>query len=195
MSTLRIIDAEQVATARWKNGGGTTRALLSLPSEDSWHLRITLADVEQDGPFSPYPGIQRWIAIVEGWGVRLEFDDRRQTLSPGDEPLAFDGGAPPHGHLVQGPTRDLNLMSRGGRAGMHRALPGTPWRARQRSCGLFALQSGTWSCADGRRVQLASHALLWFDDAPPQDMVFEQAGLWLEFSAPGHSDNGACSST
>jgi len=96
---------------------------------------------------------------------------------------------------VQGPTRDLNLMSRGGRAGMHRALPGTPWRARQRSCGLFALQSGTWSCADGRRVQLASHALLWFDDAPPQDMVFEQAGLWLEFSAPGHSDNGACSST
>jgi len=182
---MQIIHAGQTAPTRWKNGGGITRALLSLPGDDDWHLRITLADVEQDGPFSPYPGVRRWIAIVEGQGVQLDFDDRRHMLSPGDEPLAFDGGAPPHGRLLRGATRDLNLMSRGGSASMHRALPGTPWRASQRSCGLFALQGGAWSCLDGRRVQLAAHALLWLDEAPSQAMASDGEGLWLEFSAPG----------
>lgn len=178
---MQIIDAERVAPTRWKNGGGTTRVLLSLPDPDRWHLRITLADVEQDGPFSAYPGVQRWIAIVEGQGVHLEFENHQQTLSPGGEPLAFDGAKPPYGHLLQGPTRDLNLMSSAGQCGMRRALPGIPWRARQRSCCLFTLQGGTWSCADDRRVQLAAFALLWLDEAPLQDMVFDGAGLWLEF--------------
>ena len=56
MVALRIIDAEQLAPTRWKNGGGTTRVLLSLPGEDSWHLRITLADVDRVIAFTFYGG-------------------------------------------------------------------------------------------------------------------------------------------
>lgn len=181
---MKLIHAEQIPPSAWKNGGGTTRTLLSLPAGDDWHLRISMADVGRDGPFSPYPGVDRWLALVDGPGMRLEFEHRTVVLTPAGEPLVFDGAAPPYGHLLQGPTRDLNLMNRGGQAAMHKAQPGRPWRARRQSCGLFALQAGAWSCADGRRAELADHMLLWLDVAPREDMVFDHAGWWLEFSAP-----------
>jgi environmental stress-induced protein Ves len=178
---MQLILADRIAPTAWKNGGGTTRALLSLPAGDDWHLRITMADVAQDGPFSPYPGVERWITLVDGHGMQLEFEGRTVTLTPGDEPFMFDGATAPHGRLLRGPTRDLNLMNKGGQAAMHKALPGVAWRARQRSCGLFALQAGTWSCADGRRVELAGRTLLWLGVAPEAEMAFDQPGLWLEF--------------
>lgn len=67
---MRLIDAGAVAPTAWKNGGGGTRTLLALPSEEAWHLRISMADVDTDGPFSPYPGVERWLALVEGAGMQ-----------------------------------------------------------------------------------------------------------------------------
>ncbi|HEY8876810.1 MAG TPA: HutD family protein [Roseateles sp.] len=181
---MEIIRADQITPTAWKNGGGTTRALLSLPAGDGWHLRISMADVGHDGPFSPYPGVERWLTLVEGEGMQLEFEHRTLTLTPLDEPLVFDGAMAPHGRLLHGPVRDLNLMNKGGQAAMHQAKPGAPWRPRQRACGLFALRAGNWTCADGRRADLAAHTLLWLDEAPQAEMAFDQPGLWLEFSAP-----------
>ena len=181
---MHIIDAYAVAPTAWKNGGGSTRTLLALPAEDAWHLRISMADVDKDGPFSPYPGVERWLTLVEGPGMQLEFAHQTVTLTPLDPPLMFDGATAPFGRLLQGATRDLNLMNKGGQAAMHPALPGRPWRARQQSCGLFGLQAGHWSCADGRRRALDRHTLLWLDAAPQAEMTFDQPGLWLEFSAP-----------
>ena len=181
---MHLIDAEAIAPTAWKNGGGSTRTLLALPDEEAWQLRISMADVEKDGPFSDYPGVERWLSLVEGRGMQLEFAHRTVTLTPLDAPLRFDGAAPPFGSLLQGAIRDLNLMSRGGRAAMHRALPDQPWRAQERSCGLFTLQAGHWSCDDGRSAALKRRTLLWLDAAPQGQMTFDQPGLWLEFSAP-----------
>lgn len=181
---MQLIPADRIAPAPWKNGGGSTRTLLALPAGDDWQLRISMADVGQDGPFSPYPGVERWLAIVEGQGMQLDFGHRSTTLTPQDPPLRFDGADAPHGRLLQGPVRDLNLMHRGGQAAMHRVQPGRAWQARQRCCGLFALQAGHWACADGRQAQLAARTLLWLDPAPQATMAFDQPGLWLEFSAP-----------
>ena len=181
---MRLIPADQVAPTAWKNGGGRTRTLLALPAEDDWQLRISMADVAQDGPFSPYPGVERWLALVEGAGMQLDFANHTVTLTPHDAPLRFDGASAPHGRLLQGTVRDLNLMSKGGQAAMVAALPGHAWRATQQSCGLFALQAGHWSCADGRSATLSRHTLLWLDDAPQADMMFDQPGLWLAFTAP-----------
>lgn len=181
---MRLIDADAIAPTAWKNGGGSTRTLLALPAEDAWHLRVSMADVDQDGPFSPYPGVERWLALVDGPGMQLEFTHRTVTLTPLDPPLRFDGATAPFGRLLQAATRDLNLMNKGGQAAMHAARPGRPWRARQQSCGLFALQAGHWSCADGRSAALGRHTLLWLDAAPQAEMTFDQPGLWLEFSAP-----------
>lgn len=187
---MELIHADQIAPTAWKNGGGSTRPLLTLPAGDDWRLRISMADVERDGPFSPYPGVERWLALVDGQGMALEFENRTVTLTPDDPPLLFDGAAAPHGRLLDGPTRDLNLMHRGGQAAMRQVLPGTPWHSQQRSCGLFALAAGHWSCADGRQAMLPAHTLLWLAAAPRADMVFDQPGLWLEFSAPVSSGTG-----
>jgi len=173
---MEIIRADQITPTAWKNGGGTTRALLSLPAGDGWHLRISMADVGHDGPFSPYPGVERWLSLVQGAGMQLDFIDRSLTLTPLDPPLRFDGAAPPFGRLLQGAVRDLNLMKQGGQAAMHAALPDRPWLAQQRSCGLFALQAGHWSCADGRSTALGRHTLLWLDTAPPAEMRFDGPG-------------------
>lgn len=181
---MDIIRADQVAPTAWKNGGGSTRVLLTQPAGDDWRLRISMADVGQDGPFSAYPDVERWLAFVEGEGMVLDFGSATRTLRPADAPLRFDGAAAPYGRLLQGPVRDLNLMNRGGQAAMHHALPDLPWRARQRCCGLFALQAGTWSCADGRQATLPRHALLWLHATPQADMRFDQPGFWLEFSGP-----------
>ena len=61
----------QVEPERWANGGGWTRTLLAWPDPARWALRISVADVEQAGPFSVFPGVDRWFAVLEGDGVRL----------------------------------------------------------------------------------------------------------------------------
>jgi environmental stress-induced protein Ves len=114
MSGIRLIEADCVASLPWKNGGGSTRELLTLPapagSGAPWHLRLSLADITRDGPFSPFPGIARWFAVLEGAGVELQWPGETLRRTRADLPLRFDGADPPGCKLLAGPTRDLNLM-------------------------------------------------------------------------------------
>lgn len=112
------IAADMIAPVPWKNGGGITRDLVSDGANARW--RLSLADIESDGPFSDYPGIERWFVVVCGAGVELAFADRRVLLRVGDEPLRFDGTRGPRCRLIDGPTRDLNLLLRSGTRGVMR---------------------------------------------------------------------------
>ncbi|HBK47324.1 MAG TPA: hypothetical protein DDZ67_13010, partial [Xanthomonadaceae bacterium] len=38
---------------RWRNDRGWTREILKLPDAD-WMLRLSIAEIEQDAPFSPF---------------------------------------------------------------------------------------------------------------------------------------------
>src|SRR6218665_1188986 len=79
-----VVCANDVAPQRWKNDGGWTRELLAWPHPADWALRISVADIEADGPFSAFEGVQRWFAVLAGAGVRLyEYE-----LRAGDELLA-----------------------------------------------------------------------------------------------------------
>lgn len=188
------IDAEQVAPQAWRNGGGRTRELLTRPAGGDWKLRVSLADIDADGPFSAFPGVQRWFAVVQGAGVRLRFDDAERMLRVGDAPLCFDGGAAPGCALVDGPTRDLNLMARGGTGAMRAVGPGQWWREPFAERGLFTLGAGRWQAeqADGAATErhIQPHTLLWdLGDAPcrfvPDDDDNDGNGLcgwWLGFS-------------
>ncbi|ODV03556.1 MAG: hypothetical protein ABT20_14530 [Rubrivivax sp. SCN 70-15] len=121
-----IVRADEVAPQPWRNGNGLTRELRA--DAPAWRWRVSLADIAADGPFSAYPGVQRWFAVVDGAGVELQFACGARTLRCGDAPLAFDGAAAPACRLLAGATRDLNLMLRGGARGtMQRAVPGQPW--------------------------------------------------------------------
>jgi uncharacterized protein len=114
-----IVHADGIAATPWKNGGGFARDLLFWPGPEAWRVRISLADITRDGPFSAYPGVERWFAVVEGEGVELQFADGPRTLRRGDAPLCFDGATAPGCRLLAGSTRDLNLMLQGIRGTLH----------------------------------------------------------------------------
>ena len=125
--TLVVLD--RVPPQRWRNGGGVTRELLAWPGVVGWVLRVSVADVACDGPFSVFDGVARWFAVLSGAGVRLDWHGRSVRLGVDSPPLAFDGGDPPQAFLIDGATRDLNLMLRRDRSsgGLRRVTPGEAW--------------------------------------------------------------------
>lgn len=103
---------------RWKNGGGVTRELAAFPpgadaSEFVW--RVSIADVDQPGPFSAYPGVDRVITLLEGDAMVLTLEAGEKVLRP-REPFRFSGEDAVTCALPGGPTRDLNVMTRRGQA-------------------------------------------------------------------------------
>lgn len=97
----------------WRNGGGTTREILAYPSDtENFDWRLSIADIQADGPFSPFPGYARTIMLLEGDGMRLEIDDAPAvTVREKFRPLDFDGGSATYCTLTSGPIRDLNIMT------------------------------------------------------------------------------------
>lgn len=112
---LHLAPADYKRTA-WKNGGGTTTELAISPenatlSDFLW--RVSIAEVEADGPFSLFPGCERAIMLIEGAGMTL--DGGEHGSIPLLEPLqtrSFSGDRPILGRLVSGPVRDFNLIVR-----------------------------------------------------------------------------------
>lgn len=116
----------------WRNGGGVTCELFTWPAAASglpWQVRISVADITQDGPFSAFAGIDRWFAVLQGAGVRLGLPVGDRVLTADSAPLCFAGEDAPACALLHGPTRDLNLMAQraAGRAAMQRAVPAVAW--------------------------------------------------------------------
>lgn len=102
----------------WKNGLGITREVISRPASDGsggFDWRISLATVGASGPFSVFAGIDRTIAVLQGDGMQLTVDGRREVpLLVGSPPFAFSGDAVVQADCLGGETRDLNVMSRRG---------------------------------------------------------------------------------
>jgi uncharacterized protein len=111
MNVVRLADCSFVP---WRNGGGRTRELLAWPNASDWQVRVSVAEIEADGPFSPYPGIDRWFTVLGGAGAVLTLAQGEVTLRPGNAAVAFAGEAALMCRLIDGPTQDLNLMLRRG---------------------------------------------------------------------------------
>ncbi len=170
------------APALWRNGGGVTRELLAWPAPGDWRVRLAVAEVERDGPFSPFPGVWRWFAVLSGAGVRLTVDGKATELTPRDAPFEFAGAAPTRCELLAGTTRDFNLMARSGTARMHRVVHSHA--AQGRAASLVAVYSHAGNarvgCA-GETLELPPHTLAW--RILETDERVEIAGgdaLWME---------------
>jgi environmental stress-induced protein Ves len=106
----------------WPNGGGITRDLalgragVPDPAGPAFDWRLSLADIDRDGPFSRLAAVDRIFAPIEGTVV-LRFEDRSVTVDVDAEPLHFQGEAAPGASLPhRTPCRALNLMLARGRA-------------------------------------------------------------------------------
>lgn len=168
--SIQTVRVDRVPPQPWRNGGGATRELWTWPATSAWQLRISVADIAQDGPFSAYPGVDRWFAVLQGPGVVLRFPQGEQALGPDDDPLSFDGALAPGCRLRDGPTRDLNLMSQreAGRSRMLRAQPGGELLARGPLCALFTAQALQLQVDDAAMLELPAGTLAVDPQAPGQ---------------------------
>jgi len=177
----------------WRNGGGVTRELLiwtrpnrvsSESTGSDWSVRVSVADIAHDGPFSSFPGIDRYFAVLEGEGVELGLDAGRTAQRRDDPPLFFEGESPVSCRLLQGPTRDLNLMGRRSHgqllmqeARQHPLLDaGLHWR------GVFCFDSVTLNFGHGQSdVEVAAGTLCWSATASDAPWRFVCGGrsFWL----------------
>ena len=182
-----VINADDVMPQAWRNGGGWTRELLVWPAGTDWCVRISRADIAIDGPFSSYPGVERWFTVLEGGGVALQFAGEERILRFGDAPTRFDGAAMPDCRLLDGPTQDLNLMVRRGSGLMQEWPAGPAWSAPLAVRGIYTTTAGTWT--DGKHsVLLPAHALLWCEadradewKFTPSDAARRPRAWWLGF--------------
>jgi environmental stress-induced protein Ves len=174
------ICVDAVSPQSWRNGGGRTRELLAVPDPSDWRIRVSVAEVEADGPFSVFAGVERWFAVLEGDGVELSIDGDLARLRAGDAPLRFSGAATTSCRLLGGPSRDLNLMLRRASGRMLAARDRIGWRPELERCGLFAAVTGE-CVADGLATTMPAGSLLWFDRAPAH----------LSFAAASRPDAGA----
>jgi uncharacterized protein len=163
--TPHVVRCDAVEPQPWKNGGGLTRELLAWPSREHWALRISVADIRADGPFSAFPGVDRWFAVLEGAGVLLPLPEGERRVQAGDAPLAFRGEAAALCALLDGPTRDLNLMIRreAGRGAMQLALPGEDFGSRDAFRALFTTDALTLQIDGADAARVPAMALLWSD--------------------------------
>ena len=100
---------------RWRNNGGFTREIVSEPADSTaFHWRVSVAEVEANGPFSRFDGYERVLVLLDGAGMQLRRTDSGVVMEVRpDEPLVrFPGDSPIYAELIDGPTTDFNLMWR-----------------------------------------------------------------------------------
>src|SRR5690606_4041704 len=76
MPATRVIAAVDYRRERWKNDAGWTRQIHAEPRADGgpgWDWRLSIAEIEQDAPFSAVPGADGELVLLEGHGLRLRF--------------------------------------------------------------------------------------------------------------------------
>jgi environmental stress-induced protein Ves len=113
----RILRSVDYVARPWKNGGGTTRDIAVSPSGaslDTFDWRLSLAQVDRDGPFSRFDNVDRTLVLLSG-AMTLHERDRRIDLVR-NQPFAFEGERALEATVGGGSTLDFNVMTRRGRA-------------------------------------------------------------------------------
>lgn len=109
---MHILKAADYPRMPWKNGAGTTLEIARDAGIDlsGFGWRVSIADVGESGTFSPFPGFQRIITVLEGDGMYLNVDGTTSPLLQPFVPYAFSGDSDVVCHLVGGAIRDFNLI-------------------------------------------------------------------------------------
>jgi environmental stress-induced protein Ves len=114
--SARLLGPTDYKLMPWKNGRGATTELAIHPGHadlTAFDWRVSMADVVEDGDFSPFPGYDRSLVVARGAGMDLEFDGASapQRLPGPGYAAIFSGDWLTRGRLLGGPVRDFNVMS------------------------------------------------------------------------------------
>ena len=108
---MRVIRGGDFRQMPWRNGGGVTMEVAAAPDGaalDAFDWRVSLARVEQSGPFSAFPGVDRTLAVLDGEGIVLD-DGKGEAvrLTRETPPYSFPGEAAVVGTLFASRLADL----------------------------------------------------------------------------------------
>jgi uncharacterized protein len=182
-----IVRLADIPATPWRNGGGVTRELAMWPDAGDWAWRMSVADVDKSGTFSKFEGIERWFAVLEGAGVQLDVAGVPHRVTAADAPLFFDGAATTGCDLIDGKTRDFNLMVRRSRQ------PSRMVRVRGRfsetlnaikTIAIYAYGSSSTVLFDEEILRLEPASLAWRTVTGSAEVrVAAEQALWMEIPA------------
>jgi hypothetical protein len=109
---------------RWKNGAGWTTEIARAPAGDGddFDWRVSIAEIDRDCEFSRFDGCDRSLIVLDGNGIELRLAGREPLLLREHGRVAgFAGEDAASCRLLDGPTRDFNVMTRRARCS-HKAM-------------------------------------------------------------------------
>lgn len=104
----RLIHRDALAVVPWKNKGGITREI-AASSERTPFWRLSIARVDQSGPFSKFSGLTRILTVIDGKGMDLMRGSQAMRADL-HTPVQFAGSENIVGALSDGPVQNLNLI-------------------------------------------------------------------------------------
>ncbi|WP_296250896.1 HutD family protein [Pseudomonas sp. UBA4194] len=169
MTDSQLYLPEDYTAMPWKNGAGSTLEIVQRRSADDsgYDWRLSIAQIDADGPFSVFAGYRRIISVLQGDGMVLEVDGvPSEALGP-FQPLIFDGGAQVHCRLLGSPIEDFNLIYRQDRVQASlrwvECQPAVVVGSKAGEVVFFNASAGpvgVTDARDGRRYKLAPRATL-----------------------------------
>lgn len=149
----------QLPVSRWRNGGGETREIASYPPDEAqFAWRASIATISADGPFSPFPGIDRVITLLHGDSVLLESEQAQQRLTP-LQPWAFPGEWAIEAK-ISGSCQDFNIMTR---RDSWRSAVSIAQKTVSSENGVAWVVAGTWQTSAGEMLAV-DQGMWWLDE-------------------------------
>jgi environmental stress-induced protein Ves len=177
---MTALDVFALPAIPWKNGGGVTRTITASPPRsdfDSFDWRVSIAEVASSGDFSRFPGVDRNILLLDGAGMMLHGNDGRVIpLTTPFEPFSFQGEEAFRSQLLDGPSRDFNVMTRRGRACADVKIHRSAFRSDESDAAVFFCPRGAYCVEDGQPLLsgwalLAEHAEIAFVPQTPEAVM------------------------
>lgn len=109
---MKHITQEQFKNMPWKNGGGTTTEIYRLDGDGSeeFVFRLSMAKIENDGPFSRFDSYDRHLVLLQGNGCILDSNGKQLALTNSSSPYSFAGERKIDCRLIEGPVTDFNVI-------------------------------------------------------------------------------------
>lgn len=110
-TAMQLIRKQAFVTTPWKNGGGVTHEIARQDRGGRMVWRLSIAEVDRDGAFSLFEGMERILTVIAGPGMDLvEVGSGETRAALLDRPIHFSGDSRIEGRLPHGPCRDFNLI-------------------------------------------------------------------------------------
>lgn len=106
---MKILDATSFKIMPWKNGKGKTTELFREDIDGEMAFRLSQAVINENGFFSIFERMNRYLVILQGKGCSLEMGGSNYVIGT-KEILHFSGEEKVHATLLEDPVIDFNIF-------------------------------------------------------------------------------------